>query len=83
MCRLLLPDFDECARADDNDCDTHASCNNTVGAYTCECGDGYIPNADGRTCSRMYFECFGYILTPRYTIVGLAITSFSSLLQLS
>lgn len=40
-------DIDECATNND-DCDDRAVCANTVGSYTCTCGDGY--DGDGSMC---------------------------------
>ena len=45
---FILLDFNECARASDNNCDTNAVCTNTPGNFTCVCNDGYIGN--GLTC---------------------------------
>ena len=42
-------DVDECADESSNNCDANASCTNTVGAFTCECNDGY--QGDGITCA--------------------------------
>jgi len=42
-------DVDECLDPADNDCDVHATCTNTVGAYTCACKKGYA--GDGITCA--------------------------------
>ena len=33
-------DEDECAVADDNDCDDNAECFNIVGSYRCQCNEG-------------------------------------------
>jgi EGF domain/Calcium-binding EGF domain len=39
---------DECAAGTD-DCDSHATCFDTTGSFTCRCGRGWA--GDGRTCS--------------------------------
>ena len=40
------PDLNECE--DFNDCDIHATCNNTDGSYFCECSRGFV--GDGWSC---------------------------------
>ena len=44
---LFPPDLDECAEGVDI-CDQR--CNNTIGSYTCSCGEGYTLNFDGFRC---------------------------------
>ena len=49
----LSADLDECASADDNNCDANANCTNTVGSFTCECHPGYVDSSSdypGRNC---------------------------------
>jgi len=43
-------DIDECA-TNMAKCDTHASCSNTAGSFTCTCNEGYSGN--GLTCEGM------------------------------
>jgi len=43
-------DIDECA-TNTAGCDTHASCSNTFGFFTCSCNKGYTGN--GHTCKGM------------------------------
>ena len=45
---LLILDINECAREDENDCDSNALCTNTEGFYICRCLRGY--EGDGRYC---------------------------------
>ena len=48
--RLSFSDINECTNGD-NECDkNHASCDNTVGSYTCSCDGGYMTTNNGRTC---------------------------------
>ena len=44
---MRCEDIDEC-EADLDDCDAHASCDNTDGSFECSCDDGY--EGDGRDC---------------------------------
>jgi hypothetical protein len=44
-------DANECTTGD-NDCHMHANCENTVGAYACECGENHV--GDGITCIDTY-----------------------------
>ena len=44
----LLPDVDDCSDSTHN-CDTHATCSNTIGSFTCQCNTGY--EGDGAVCS--------------------------------
>ncbi|XP_078685448.1 uncharacterized protein LOC144918472 [Branchiostoma floridae x Branchiostoma belcheri] len=52
---VTVSDFNECANETTNDCSAFATCNNTVGSFTCVCLPGYIdqdPIDDpGRTCA--------------------------------
>ena len=43
--------MDECIQATD-DCHLNATCDNTIGSYTCECVTGLTGN--GITCDGMY-----------------------------
>ena len=49
-CDILFLDIDECTLSIDS-CDNNATCNNTVGSYTCTCDIGYT--GDGFTCTGM------------------------------
>ncbi|CAH1230750.1 FBN1 [Branchiostoma lanceolatum] len=51
-------DIDECSTGVHN-CHQHATCNNTVGSYRCECNSGYAGN--GRTCTAL---CLGSTTCP-------------------
>jgi len=44
----VTPEVDECSQGLAT-CDTHATCTNTVGSYTCSCNSGY--SGDGRVCN--------------------------------
>ena len=50
FCDILFLDIDECTLSIDS-CDNNATCNNTVGSYTCTCNIGYT--GDGFTCTGM------------------------------
>lgn len=52
-----IKDIDECSL--DNECDTNANCNNTIGSYYCTCDVGYSGN--GRNCDGL---CLKWILLP-------------------
>ena len=45
---IVFLDADEC-KATINPCHANATCNNTVGSYTCKCNSGY--SGDGKTCT--------------------------------
>ena len=47
----LITDVDECAQGTD-ECHLNATCDNTIGSYTCECVTGLTGN--GITCDGMY-----------------------------
>ena len=47
-CTADCTDIDECIAGTDN-CDTNATCTNTVGSFTCACNNGYA--GDGVTCT--------------------------------
>lgn len=47
LCAAPFTDIDECTKGTDNCTQT---CTNTLGSYTCSCGDGYILNTDSITC---------------------------------
>ena len=55
----LLPDFDECATPEANECDLNAMCTNTEGSYVCRCRRGYA--GDGRNCTGEYFPLIWFI----------------------
>lgn len=39
----ILSDIDECS-SDDYPCSLNAHCTDTIGSFTCECGEGYSGN---------------------------------------
>lgn len=41
-------DINECKTGEENECHTHATCNNTDGGHTCECNAFY--KGDGTVC---------------------------------
>ena len=43
-----ISDIDECEVGTDS-CDSNATCNNTIGSFTCVCNEGF--SGDGRTCT--------------------------------
>ena len=45
---MITLDVDECD-LDADDCHANATCNNTIGSYTCECNIGYT--GDGYNCT--------------------------------
>ena len=45
---VIVIDIDECS-TNAHECED--VCSNTVGSYSCSCGEGYVLNEDGRTCS--------------------------------
>ncbi|XP_035660178.1 serine-rich adhesin for platelets-like [Branchiostoma floridae] len=50
---VKVADYNECAKASDNDCSEMADCINTVGSFTCKCKTGYEdrnPSTPGRNC---------------------------------
>ena len=59
MFNLVLLDTDECSNGDNN-CDTNAQCDNTVGSYSCTCNAGYSGN--GETCTGRYSYKQGFTL---------------------
>ena len=46
----FYPCIDECLEGT-SECDAYATCENTPGAYTCQCVDGFLGN--GRTCQNV------------------------------
>ena len=50
---IYFADVDECA-ANSHNCHAHATCTNTVGAFTCACNSGYT--GDGNTCTGKKFN---------------------------
>jgi len=42
---ILILDVDECTGT--NNCDSNASCTNTVGSYTCACNSGFVGTGVG------------------------------------
>ena len=51
---IFVTDTDECTRKKHN-CHVQATCNNTVGGFTCTCKDGYW--GEGITCKGMLVKC--------------------------
>ena len=51
---LCLTDEDECASDTSNSCTQQ--CMNTHGGFRCACDQGYMLNADGKTCDGEYGE---------------------------
>ena len=51
---MFFTDHDECASANDNNCDSNATCTNTPGSFTCACNSGY--SGDGLICAGK-FDC--------------------------
>ena len=49
---LLILEIDECNNGTDN-CHANATCNNTIGSYTCSCNTGFT--GDGVTCTGKNF----------------------------
>ena len=49
--QYTITDVDECTQATD-DCHLNATCDNTIGSYTCECVAGLTGN--GMACDGMY-----------------------------
>ena len=49
----IYTDIDECSLNTDN---CSQICNNTEGSFNCECYEGYVLEADLRTCTGMYRE---------------------------
>ena len=64
-CSLFL-DIDECTDSTHN-CDTQATCTNSVGSFTCTCNDGY--SGDGTNCTgkfkqvNMYVDSYGRLVS--------------------
>ena len=54
---FLLSDIDECSA--EHDCED--ICVNTEGSYTCDCGQGYVLDDNGRTCT---LNCGGRLTEP-------------------
>ena len=52
---IIILDVDECDQGLDN-CNSDATCTNTVGGYNCTCNDGYIGDGteDGNGCNSEY-----------------------------
>ena len=47
---FIISDIDECSKGNDT-CHTEATCNNTLGSYTCTCRGGY--EGDGKNCQKI------------------------------
>lgn len=62
----ILPGSDACAQG--HDC--QHICNNNSVSYTCKCREGYVLNADQKTCSRKNFHFLStYITKPRFSVL--------------
>jgi len=62
---VIFSDLIECNR-EPRPCDANATCNNTVGSFTCACNDGYT--GDGETCEGEFqFQCKHLIANLRST----------------
>ena len=61
-CFLTPVDFDECADATTNNCDSNANCTNTPGSFTCTCNQGYTGN--GLICAGI-----NYLTLPKVSVV--------------
>ena len=48
---VYLLDVNECDNGH-SECDSHATCENTEGDYTCTCNGGWL--GDGLTCQSLY-----------------------------
>ena len=48
---VFFSDIDECRDGRDN---CAQNCSNTLGSFTCSCGDGYRLGLDGYSCSGIY-----------------------------
>ena len=53
---VIFEDIDECQT--DNDCVEHANCVNTVGAYRCECEEGYRGNGKIECAGKHPYMCW-------------------------
>jgi hypothetical protein len=47
---FIILDIDECSKGN-HTCQTEATCNNTLGSYTCTCRGGY--EGDGKNCQKI------------------------------
>lgn len=47
---IYFTDINECLQGGNN-CDSNATCNNTIGGFSCSCNIGYY--GDGVTCTGM------------------------------
>ena len=49
----FFTDIDECTEGTD-DCDDNATCENTIGSFTCTCNDGY--SGSGEECKGEWYS---------------------------
>lgn len=47
---LTFSDINECNRTGYSQCHWHATCNNTIGSYTCTCNEGFTSRMNGFIC---------------------------------
>ncbi|CAK8696725.1 unnamed protein product [Clavelina lepadiformis] len=65
---LICEDIDECTNPpNENSCDSHAQCTNSIGSFQCNCNIGYV--GDGLFCELIYCEAlappeFGVMMPP-------------------
>ena len=57
-----IADTDECSDSSLNNCDAHATCENTPGTFTCACNTGYEGD-ETTTCTGILSEYNGSVLT--------------------
>ena len=57
---MSFSDINECAESNGG---CEQNCTNSVGSYSCMCGDGYTLNDDGRQCDGVQqFTMWSYII---------------------
>ena len=65
-CFLYIIDVNECD-LNTHDCDEHATCNNTIGSYECECNTGY--SGDGNECTGIKINKYTRIYRETKTLL--------------